>query len=281
MTGRAQPQFSPQNAVLVKFTPDGSIIWEQKWLAKESTGAEGIAVGPNGNIFITGNTTFGVEESDAIVVQFLPDGRVQRTATWSGTTVQVGQAIALGPDNNVYVAGYTTGPPPYRFRVASKRTGTPASVLEVPTGTVTTPTDTLGDPNGTVLTANGSETYAGAEDAFLLRIAPMGVSAPLAGAEPRGATATLYLARNHPNPFVLKTDVSFRLGREENVSIVVLDVQGRLVKTLAAGVFPAGEHRVSWDGRDANRAEMASGMYFYRIKAGESSETKKMMLMRR
>jgi hypothetical protein len=59
-----------------------------------------------------------------------------------------------------------------RFRQASKKEATPAAFLGSPTGTLTTPAGTVGDPNGIVLMPDGSESYAGASDAVLLRIAP-------------------------------------------------------------------------------------------------------------
>lgn len=173
LTGRASITGFPQRAFLVKFTPAGGIIWERTWDARDSAGASGIAVAPDGNIYITGNTTFGLEGSDAFVVNFLPDGRVQQAATWgSSASVESAQAIVVAPGGSLYVAAVTFGPPRYRFRQASKKEVTPAAFLGNPTGTVTTPAGTVGDPNGIVLIPEGRESYAGASDAVLLRIAP-------------------------------------------------------------------------------------------------------------
>jgi len=172
LTGSALISGVGQNAFLVKFAPDGSVLWERVWLERDSTGATGIAVAPGGRIYITGGTSFGIEEADAFVVEFLPDGQVRRAATWGGAGAQFAQDLALAPDGSLYVAGGTTGPPPYKFRQASKKQGTPVSFLGTPTGTVTTPPGTATDPNGIVLVPNGSQTYAGGTDAVLLKIVP-------------------------------------------------------------------------------------------------------------
>ena len=186
LTGTALISGVSQNAVLVKFAPDGSVIWERTWLARDVSDAFGIAVAPGGNIYITGTeVTFKNNDDDqAFVVEFLPDGKVDQAVTWGavnrkadpddpGTVSdQIGQAVAVADDGSLFVAGGTTGPPPYDFRKATKKTGTPGSTLGTPNGTVTTPETTVADPNGIVQVPNGSETYAGGTDAFLLKMTP-------------------------------------------------------------------------------------------------------------
>lgn len=102
------------------------------------------------------------------------------------------------------------------------------------------------------------------------------------GPAPSGmsAGAGLALGANQPNPFALKTEMAFRTARGGNVSLVVLDVTGRVVKTLVSGALPAGEHRAVWDGADEKRAEMASGVYFYRLETDEGNLVRRMVLVR-
>ena len=173
LTGSATVFGVGMNALLVKFAPDGSLIWERTWQQKDASEASGIAVAANGDVYITGRAVvFRTDDTDAFVAQFEPDGRVHRAATWGGVDLQIGQAVALAPDGSVRVAGGTSGPPPYSFDNASKREGTPVSVIGTPTGVITTPDGTATDPNGIVLTPNGSQTYAGGSDAVLLTITP-------------------------------------------------------------------------------------------------------------
>jgi flagellar hook assembly protein FlgD len=64
------------------------------------------------------------------------------------------------------------------------------------------------------------------------------------------------------------------------VTLTVYDVSGRLVTTLVDETRGPGVHEVSWDGRDAARRQVSSGVYFYRIDAGSFVETKRMVLLK-
>ncbi len=83
------------------------------------------------------------------------------------------------------------------------------------------------------------------------------------------------LSQNYPNPFNAQTTIQYSLPIQSDVSIDIYDILGRKIETLAEGMKPAGNHQAIWDAGD-----QASGMYFYRIKAGNKIETKKMMLMK-
>ncbi len=88
------------------------------------------------------------------------------------------------------------------------------------------------------------------------------------------------LEQNAPNPFNPTTIVAFSLAAGSDVELLVHDVSGRLVTTLASGPFPAGDHALLWDGRDAAGREAASGIYFYSLKVGDERELRKMVLLR-
>ena len=96
------------------------------------------------------------------------------------------------------------------------------------------------------------------------------------------------LAQNHPNPFSAVTRVQFSVPSgfgEQRVSICVYDASGRLVRTLFDETLTT-DHlplttAVSWDGRDLSGREVAGGIYFYRLQAGEFSSTKKMVVLMR
>ncbi|HEX9652472.1 MAG TPA: carboxypeptidase regulatory-like domain-containing protein [bacterium] len=85
---------------------------------------------------------------------------------------------------------------------------------------------------------------------------------------------------NYPNPFNPSTVIRFALPEAAVVEISVYDVLGRRVRTLLNELRPLGNHQISWDGRDEHGAVVSSGILFYRIKAGQFSETKRMVLLR-
>ncbi|MBI4725932.1 T9SS type A sorting domain-containing protein [candidate division TA06 bacterium] len=86
--------------------------------------------------------------------------------------------------------------------------------------------------------------------------------------------------QNSPNPFKQLTTINYQLATPGQVSLKIYNISGRLVKTLADRVQGAGEHSVKWDGRDDNGKEVANGVYFYRLNAGPSYQTKRMILLK-
>lgn len=90
-----------------------------------------------------------------------------------------------------------------------------------------------------------------------------------------GAVDNYALAQNYPNPFNPETSISFSLPVASDVSLRVFNLVGQEVATLVSGPQAAGTHTVSFDG-----SNLTSGMYIYRIEAGEFSATRKMVLMK-
>lgn len=83
------------------------------------------------------------------------------------------------------------------------------------------------------------------------------------------------LEQNYPNPFNPSTTIRFALPRAVHVNLRVYDVLGREVATLVDGMREAGHHRVEFEARN-----LSSGIYFYRLVAGEFVRTMKVQLMR-
>ncbi len=88
------------------------------------------------------------------------------------------------------------------------------------------------------------------------------------------------LDQNYPNPFNPSTTIRFALPKDAMVSLKVYDVLGREVRTLVNERVSAGYQQVVWDGRNQFGAQVASGMYIYRITAGEFISIKKMMMLK-
>lgn len=88
------------------------------------------------------------------------------------------------------------------------------------------------------------------------------------------------LLPNRPNPFNPATVITFRLPRQERVSLRIYDLTGRRVATLVDEVLPAGEHQVRWNGRDSAGRAVASGTYFYRLRTARDHSTRSMVLLK-
>lgn len=83
------------------------------------------------------------------------------------------------------------------------------------------------------------------------------------------------LDQNYPNPFNPTTNIEFSISSDGNVSIQIFNSLGQLVETLHNGFLSAGSYKKTW-----NAQNLPSGIYFYTIKTGNFSETKKMTLVK-
>ncbi len=88
------------------------------------------------------------------------------------------------------------------------------------------------------------------------------------------------LLQNYPNPFNPVTTIKFRTVHPANVNLTIYNSKGQYVKKLVSTYLPGGEYRFKWDGRNETGKNVASGVYFYRLDAGEIKMTRKMILIR-
>jgi hypothetical protein len=86
------------------------------------------------------------------------------------------------------------------------------------------------------------------------------------------------LEQNLPNPFNPSTTISFEIPEDVNVTLTIYDVNGRVIeKPFQNNNLKAGLHRYIWN---TDHKGLSSGIYFYKLEAGNFSETKKMILMK-
>jgi hypothetical protein len=93
--------------------------------------------------------------------------------------------------------------------------------------------------------------------------------------DPKPLPKLVTLSQNYPNPFNASTVIEYSLPSQTMVSIYIFDILGRKVETPVNSTQEAGHHSIVWDG-----ADKPSGIYFYRLKAGDYSETRKMLLVK-
>ena len=88
------------------------------------------------------------------------------------------------------------------------------------------------------------------------------------------------VSKNYPNPFNPTTKIDYALPTESDVVLSIYNIKGQLVKKIKQKDQPAGYHHFYWHGKDNSTKSVASGVYFYRIKAGKHQKTKKMLLLK-
>lgn len=93
------------------------------------------------------------------------------------------------------------------------------------------------------------------------------------------------LLNNYPNPFNPETWIPFQLATDSNVTIDIYSSTGQLVRKIGLGNTPAGmylnkDKAVYWDGRNSSGERVSSGVYYYQLRAGEYSATKRMLILK-
>ncbi|MDH3198472.1 MAG: T9SS type A sorting domain-containing protein [Candidatus Krumholzibacteria bacterium] len=88
------------------------------------------------------------------------------------------------------------------------------------------------------------------------------------------------LFANYPNPFNPTTTIAYELATPSHVDLTIFNAAGQLVRVLVDSARSRGPHRANWDGRDHLGKPAASGVYFYRLRAGGFEQTRKMILLK-
>ncbi len=95
-----------------------------------------------------------------------------------------------------------------------------------------------------------------------------------------GKIKTAEVFQNYPNPFNPETWIPYKLNESSDVQISIYSSIGELVRTFNLGHQTQGEQKLHWDGKNANGESVASGIYFYQFKAGNTKSVQKMWLMK-
>ena len=88
------------------------------------------------------------------------------------------------------------------------------------------------------------------------------------------------LFQNYPNPFNLSTALTFQIRQRSDVKIFIVDILGRNIKQLAFKNIQPGLHSINWNGKNENGMEVSSGLYFFRMEAGDFVSVKKGLMLK-
>ena len=209
--------------------------------------------------FRTGNLDFRSASCDRLVI-------LGKNATIAGTGTVNG---ATGYRFNLSA---TSGPPHlFRMRITNQETGAVVYDSQRNDSETAAPTAALG---------NGWIDVTAASAASRAQVAAGAARA--SAAEPAaGADLGFALAQNFPNPFSGGTLVRFTLPERSHLKLMVLDVAGRRVATLAVGAWDPGTHAVIWSGRTDADQPARSGFYFVRMTAGLMSGEQRFVALRK
>ena len=88
------------------------------------------------------------------------------------------------------------------------------------------------------------------------------------------------LNQNYPNPFNPNTIINYQVQLSGDIELSIFDIKGRKIRKLVNEQKPVGDYQIKWDGTNDSGAPLSSGQYFYQLKVGYFTSTKKMVLLK-
>jgi uncharacterized delta-60 repeat protein len=176
ITGNASDIGADNNVILVKFTPDGNVVWQGIGGPGFGGGLD-VAVASDGALFVSGSILADTRDPNvfggfAFIAEFSAEGKKKKALLWGSSPQESASAesIAVSANGTIAVAGWAQNPP-YFADSASNSLRSVDAFLEIVTGTTTDPLALLNEaPGGQVTTPVGSETFAGLTDVLFLRL---------------------------------------------------------------------------------------------------------------
>jgi len=284
---------------LAKVDSAGQVLWMRKY--GDGVSASDIVVDSTGTIYVCGSFFLSADIGDTTLVQnslyfdgFLARHDADGNFEWAREIDAAGTIdeaeildLAVTPEGNVVataryfkaviVEGDTLHGTPGQgggvlLEYASD--GTLIDYLNTGSGqgAESNPRPVAVNANGTVYHYSINDTLSG-PNLVGYRDLASAARAPV-------ATAPVELLPNFPNPFNPRTTVSFRLRAAADIELVVFDIGGHRVRTLAIGHRGAGIHHETWDGTSDGGSTVASGVYVVRLRAGRGVASRKIVLIK-
>ena len=136
-------------------------------------------------------------------------------------------------------------------------------------------------PQGSFYAVNSDRTVHAYDWSRIAAAMNLGINTnPVVSVEENEPPKGFQLAQNYPNPFNPSTKIRFVLPQASHVKLTIFDALGRTVRTMIESQMSAGEHEISWNGRDAFNRQVASGVYIYEARSGNNIQRRKMILAR-
>jgi hypothetical protein len=270
---------------LVKTDSLGDTLWTRTYGGTDYDGGNSVVQTLDGGYIVVGETeSFGLGGSNIYLVKTDDSGDTLWTRTYGGPYADGGNSIAQTLDGGYILTGYYE---PFPTDIED------LLLMRIDSAGDTVWTRTYAglawdDGYSVAQTSDGGYIVAGStwppgaieSDVYLIKTDAGGVVEVRGDDEVTPPAPRTHLSSPSPNPFQGTTVITYALGERQPVSLTVYDIMGARVCELVSGTLPAGSHRVVWDGRDARGQRVASGIYFCRLEAGRSAETRRMVVLR-
>ncbi|MHA2275013.1 MAG: T9SS type A sorting domain-containing protein [Candidatus Kariarchaeaceae archaeon] len=216
-----------------------------------------VALGPNGSVFLSytgyGGSTYYYPDDGIRAFIYDGDSLIYRAYI---NDEGMAHGITVGPDGTIFLANGDDGLRAYRFNGDSL-----INTAHMPIDSGFAWGVTVGT-NGTIFLANGNGGLFAYNYSASTNIVD-GVS---------NIPNKIFLSQNYPNPFNPSTTIEFTLPKSDFTTLKVYNILGKEVSTLVSNKLNSGNHTYTFDGKN-----LASGIYYYQLVAGDYREIKKMV----
>lgn len=285
--------------VTIKYYPNGDTAWIRRLnLSEKVDMVYDIALDIFGNVFVTGTSGTIKYDNQGNLLWTAPEagrdilvdqsgyvyvaggGTVKYDMNGEKLWEAIGGYVVIATDNigNVYVTG-SVGEGPYITKKFDsdgnelwvKYHNVPGNMFYHVTGLVV-------NNSGDVYITGSSEGSETSFDYCTIKYVEMtDVKDEL---ENKGGVSKFTLSQNYPNPFNQSSIINYSIKEEGLVELIIYNILGQKVRTLVNQREPKGAHLAVWDGKDDGGVDLPSGCYFYVLKAGNCSTSKKLILLR-
>jgi hypothetical protein len=308
------PNNSDLDCFVVKYNTSGTVQWAKQFGVRAMTDeyAYSVAADQGGHVYVTGNyrAKMGIENDTlanggsmptVYLVKYSPTGTYEWSLNGTSTNQCFGRQVVCDPNNDIWVAFNPSGTVNFAGQDHVPSTSSGTMLVAIDTSgefKARLKPDGLGltDPKRLIFNSAGTALYAGG---YHIASNPTTVTFGLTTLNTSGCwiakglpgvttdvddatvvPSTFALAQNYPNPFNPTTTIEFSLAKREMVMIEIFNTLGQKVRTLLNESKGAGSHSIEWTGTDDAGDPVSTGVYLYRLTAGDVAQTKKMLLVK-
>ncbi|TET45131.1 T9SS type A sorting domain-containing protein [candidate division TA06 bacterium] len=271
----------PRNDVyLVKTDSIGNALWTKTYGGDDSDVGYCVEqTGDGGYVLVGYTSSFGAGQEDIYLIRTDSSGDTLWTRTYGGNSLDWGYLVHETSDGGYVICGGTWSFGPGHIDAYLIKTDSFGDTIWTRTfggfsedwGSCVQITD----DGGYVVAGWAASFGAGNYDFYLIKTDSLGRVLGIQEQDRKSKIEDRKSLQNQPNPFHGSTLISYSMAVPAQVTLKIYDIIGRLVETLVNETQGPGLHRVRWDAKD-----QPSGIYFYRLRAGDFTAAKKMILVR-
>jgi len=268
--------------MMLKYNSAGNLIWRKNYAGVGGDHYDRVTaleIDASSNIYLTGNGVRAAgEDADYLTLKFDPNGNLLWENFYNGNrnVDDYSRGIALDAAGNVYVTGLTYELPFNDNFMTIKYD--PAGVeqwrINYDGGFNNHHDEAVAigvDSNGDIIVTGFANRQTTQDDFTTIKYSQsVGISQVSSNVPDKYS-----LSQNYPNPFNPATVIEFRISKTEFVSMKIYDLQGKEIAAPVSSVLSPGSYKYNFDA-----SALSSGVYFYKLNAGDFSEVKKMSLVR-